>query len=101
MIKLDENKLKRLHSANELLDREHGKRGTETRGEFEKEAIAYYYGEILKEKRKELKLTQEQLGEKTGLKRSYIAKIEKGETDMQISNFIRIAQALGLKLSLL
>jgi ribosome-binding protein aMBF1 (putative translation factor) len=101
MIKLDENKLKKLHNANELLDRKYGKRGTETRSEFEKEAIAYYYGEILKEKRKELKLTQEQLGEKTGLKRSYIAKVEKGETDIQISSFIRITQALGLRFSLL
>ena len=100
MIQLDENKLKKLHSASELLNNKYGKRGTPERDVFEKEAIAYYYGEILRDKRKELKLTQESLAEKVGLKRSYIAKIEKGETDLQISSLVRLANALGLKLSL-
>ncbi|MDH6356109.1 HTH-type transcriptional regulator/antitoxin HipB [Dysgonomonas sp. PH5-45] len=97
MRKIDATKLK---NANTLLDAKYGKEGTASRDEFNKEAIAYYYGEILKEKRKELNLTQEQLSEKVGLKRSYIAKIEKGATDMQMSSFVRIAQALGLKLLL-
>ena len=97
MRKIDTSKL---HDASEILDAKYGKEGTASREEFNKEAIAYYYGEILKEKRKELNLTQVELSKKVGLKRSYIAKIEKGETDMQISSFIRIAEALGLKLSL-
>ncbi len=97
MRKIDVNKL---NNANILLDAKYGKEGTASRDEFKKEAISYYYGEILREKRKELKLTQEQLSEKVGLKRSYIAKIEKGATDMQISSFVRIAEALGLRLSL-
>lgn len=97
MKKLDVSKL---NNADDLLDAKYGKEGSVSRDEFKKEAIAYYYGEILKERRKELHLTQERLAEKVGLKRSYIAKIEKGETDMQISSFVRIAQALGLKLSL-
>lgn len=92
--------MSKLHSANELLNDKYGKRGTPGRDEFEKEAIAYYYGEILRDKRKELKLTQESLAEKVGLKRSYIAKIEKGETDLQISSLVRLANALGLKFSL-
>ena len=97
MRKIDTSKL---HNATDLLDSKYGKEGTSTREEFDKEAIAFYYGEILREKRKELHLTQESLAQKVGLKRSYIAKIEKGETDMQISSFIRIAQALGLSISL-
>ena len=90
----------KLHNASELLDAKYGKEGTDSREVFNKEAISYYYGEILKERRKEMRLTQEQLSEKVGLNRSYIAKIEKGETDMQMSSFIRIAEALGLKLTL-
>jgi Predicted transcriptional regulator with C-terminal CBS domains len=90
----------KLHNASELLDAKYGKEGTDSRDVFNKEAISYYYGEILKERRKEMRLTQEQLSEKVGLNRSYIAKIEKGETDMQMSSFIRIAEALGLKLTL-
>ena len=90
----------KLHNADNLLNEKYGKEGTASREEFNKEAISYYYGEVLKGKRKELRLTQEKLSEKTGLKRSYIAKIEKGETDMQISSFVRIAEALGLKFTL-
>ena len=97
MRKIDTSKL---HNANDLLNAKYGKEGTASREVFNKEAISYYYGEILKEKRKELQLTQEQLSKKVGLKRSYIAKIEKGETDMQISSFVRIAEALGLRFSL-
>ena len=97
MRKIDTSKLK---NANTLLDAKYGKEGTASRDEFNKEAIAYYYGEILKERRKELNLTQEGLAEKSGLKRSYIAKIERGATDMQISSLFRIANALGLNLSL-
>ena len=94
MKKIDTSKL---HSVDVLLDAKYGKEGSTTREDFNKEAITFYYGEILKNRRKELHITQETLAEKVGLKRSYIAKIEKGETDMQISSFIRVAEALGLK----
>jgi ribosome-binding protein aMBF1 (putative translation factor) len=90
----------KLHNFSDLLDEEYGKRGTKPRAEFEKKAISYYYGEMLKGKRKELRLTQEQLSEKTGLKRSYIAKIEQGKTDMQISSLVRLSRALGLNFAL-
>ena len=96
-----EIKTSKLRKASDLLGNKYGKEGSASREEFKKEAIAYYYGEILKEKRKELNLTQEELSKRVGLKRSYISKIEKGETDMQISSFIRIPEALGLKFSLI
>lgn len=56
------------------------------------------FAEILRSRRKELNLTQEELAKKIGKKRAYIARIEKGETDMQLSSFISISQALGIKL---
>ena len=91
----------KLYDASDLLDFKYGKEGTESREEFNKASIAFYYGTILKEKRIELNLTQESLAEKAGLKRSYIAKVEKGKTDIQISSLIRITQALGINVSLL
>lgn len=97
---IDKTKLARLHNTSEMLDRKYGERGSETREEFQKKAIAFYYGEMLKDRRKELHITQESLAEKVGIKRSYISRIEKGETDMQMSSFIRIAEALGLKFTL-
>lgn len=100
MTTIDKTKLSKLHNTSKMLDYKYGERGTETRDEFQKKAIAFYFGEMLRDRRKELHLTQENLAEKAGIKRSYIARIEKGETDMQISSFIRIAEALGLKFTL-
>ena len=42
----------------------------------------------------------EQLGERIGKKREYISSLEQGKTDMQLSTFMLIAKALGLKFSL-
>jgi len=97
MRKLDENKLAKLHTAGELLDRKYGEIGTEFRTSFHEKSIAWYYGEKLRDRRKELKITQQELAEKVGTARSYIARVEKGETDIQISSFFRIARALGIE----
>ena len=97
---LDPAKLAKLHDTNAILDRKYGVRGTDTRTAFEERAIARYYAEILRDRRKELKITQQQLADQIGKDRSYIAYLERGETDMQLSNFFRISSALGLGFSL-
>ena len=48
-----------------------------------------------------MNITQQELSERTGLKRAYISRIERGETDMQLSSLIRISQALNLKFGLM
>ena len=63
-----------------------------------KEGTLSEFAEIIRSRRKALYLTQKELAEKVGKKRTYIARIEKGETDMQLSSFISISQALGIKL---
>lgn len=100
MIQLNPEKIAKLHNADELLDRKYGKRGTATRTAFEEKALSRYYAEILKERREELHLTQEELAKKTGKERSYISRIERGETDMQLSSFLGISNALGLQFRL-
>lgn len=89
-----------LSTANDDLDSCYGKRGTKTREEFETKAEAWYYGEILRERRKELGITQKELAERIGRERTYINRIERGDTDMQLSSFLRIASALGISLQL-
>ena len=54
----------------------------------------------LKELRTAAGLTQQQLADKVNVPRSYISKIERGENDMQMSSFLRIAGALGLNVQL-
>lgn len=99
-IKLDAQKLSKLPSFNEKLDREYGQKGTMRRETFDAKARAWYYAEVLKDARKAAGITQKQLAERIGKERSYIALLEKGETDMQLSTFLMISEAVGLKVAL-
>ena len=99
-IKLDAKKLSQLPSFNEKLDREYGQKGTMQRETFDAKARAWYYAEVLKDARKAAGITQKQLAERIGKERSYIALLEKGETDMQLSTFLMISEAVGLKVAL-
>jgi len=92
-------KLNKLKTAKQLLDNEFGKEGSKTRKKFKEEAYSYYLSEILKSRRLELKLSQEQLAKKVGKKRPYISRVENGE-DVRISNFVQIAMALKLNFDL-
>ncbi|MCX6280043.1 MAG: helix-turn-helix transcriptional regulator [Bacteroidetes bacterium] len=74
----------------ELLEREHGKIGTDSRNEYEEKAQMFIVSEMLKEARKESKMTQEQLAEKAGTKKSYISRIENAKGNIQLSTLIRI-----------
>jgi DNA-binding XRE family transcriptional regulator len=100
-MKFNEEKLAKLRRADEHFDERYGKPGTQSRTDFENKALAWYYGEVLRDKRKELKITQKQLAERVGKKREYIASLEKGETDMQLSTFFNISQALGMRFVLM
>ncbi len=83
----------------EEIDKRFGKKGTESREKFRDEAFSYYFGEIIKNRRKELKLSQNDLAEMIGKKRPYISRIENGE-DIKMSNFVLIANALNLSINL-
>ncbi|MFI3322355.1 MAG: helix-turn-helix transcriptional regulator [Rikenellaceae bacterium] len=98
--KLDSQKLAQLSTMNELLDQKFGDKSSASRTEFEAKSRAWYYGEVLKDARKSAGITQKELAEKIGKKREYIAMLERGETDMQLSTFILITEALGLHFSL-
>ena len=88
-----------LINANDEIDKRFGKQGTESREKFREKAFSYYFGEIIKNRRKELKLSQNDLAEMIGKKRPYISRIENGE-DIRISNFVLIANALNLSINL-
>ncbi len=100
MTKLNEEKLAKLKTSSQHLDEKYGPEGTPSREEFEAKAKAWYFAELLRDERKRQKLTQQQLGERIGKKREYISALEQGQTDMQLSTFMLIANALGLRFSL-
>ncbi len=86
-------------NAKELIEERFGKEGTESREKFREGAFSYYFGEIIRDRRKKLKLSQEDLAKIIGKKRPYISRIENGE-DIRLSNFSLIANALNLSISL-
>ena len=88
-----------LKNASEIIDKRYGKRGTESREKFRDDAFSFYFGEIIRNRRKELKLSQNDLAELIGKKRPYISRIENGE-DLRLSNFTLIANALNLSIQL-
>ena len=97
---LNTQKLSALPTAEELIEKKYGQAGSQTREDFDAKALSWYYAEVLRDARKASGLTQQQLADKIGKKREYIAQLEKGETDMQLSTFLLISQAVGLSLSL-
>ncbi|WP_271424940.1 helix-turn-helix domain-containing protein [Aequorivita sinensis] len=86
-------------NAKELIANRYGKEGTKEREKFREDAFSYYFGEIIKSRRKELHMSQEDLADKVGKKRPYISRIENGE-DIRLSNFALLANALGLSIEL-
>ena len=98
MRKFDMGKVIKLPTANDMLDEKYGKFGTESRAEFDAKALAWYYGQLIRDRRKDLKLTQREVAEKIRREQTYIARVEKGKTDLQLSSFFRIAAVLGIQL---
>jgi len=88
-------------SFDELLDIKYGKIGAKKRDDFEERAQYFVISEMLKEARKEAQLTQVQLAEKIGTKKSYISRLENGKCDIQLSTLYRIFESgLGLQVNL-
>jgi DNA-binding XRE family transcriptional regulator len=92
---------KNIKTFDELVELEHGKIGTDSRNKYEESAQMFIVSEMLKSARKEANLTQEQLAEKAGTKKSYISKLENAKGNIQLSTLIRIfEQGLNKKIGL-
>ena len=86
-------------NAKGLIAKRYGKEGSKEREEFRENAFSYYFGEIIKNRRKELQMSQENLAEKVGKKRPYISRNENKE-DIRLSNFALLANDIGLWIKL-
>lgn len=100
---MDKNeKIRNTKNFDELLDAEYGTIGSEKRDDFEKKAQYFIISETLKEARREAKMTQEQLANKVGTKKSYISRLENGKCDIQLSTLYRIFEfGLGKRVNLI
>ena len=84
----------------ELLDAEYGTPGTPERERFDADAAAFCLAETLKDERHKAELTQQQLAERIGTKKTYISRLENGKADVQLNTLYRIFEGLGRKVSL-
>ena len=74
----------------ELIEKEHGSIGSDSRNEYEEKAQMFIVSEMLRAARNEANLTQEELAIKAGTKKSYISKIENAKGNIQLSTLIMI-----------
>lgn len=87
--------MKNIIDFEDILAEKYGRKGTERRDKYDADSLAFRLGVMLKEARKEANLTQEELAEKTGTKKSYISRIERGSSDIQISTYYKLIE-IGL-----
>ena len=89
-----------LTSLDVLTDEVFGKRGTTKRDAMEKrlqeEVNAYFVGEAIRKMRQAQNLTQEELGERIGVQKAQISRLEKGKSVITLPTMSRIFQALGV-----
>ena len=95
---MENRKLKKT-SLEVLIDKHIGQVGTEKRDAFEYELQLDIIGETIKNVRKERNLTQQQLGELVGVKKSQISKIENSLTDARFETILKVFKALNAKVN--
>ena len=81
-------------------DAEYGNPGTQEREQFDADAAAFCLAETLKAERLKAGLTQEQLAERIGTKKTYISRLENGKADVQLNTLFRIFEGLGRRVYL-
>ena len=92
---------KNIKTFSQHLESRYGEKGTEKRTDFEIKAKSFAIGELIKEERKLAHLTQEQLADKIGAKKSFISRIENGHSDIQLSTLYKLIEfGLGRKVNL-
>ena len=93
------NKKLNLTPIEDLIAEDFGKVGTPERDTFEMECDAFIIGEQLKDERLKAGLTQEELAEKIGTKKSFISRVEKGRADIQLSTLVKVFRGVGREIS--
>ncbi len=93
-----------LISADELTDRVFGKIGTPKRDAMEaqlaREVRAHEVARAIKRARLERNMTQDELGERIGVRKAQICKLESGKCSPTMNTIIRVFEALGVPATL-
>lgn len=82
------------YSLSEMKDKYIGKVGTKERDEYEYELRMDVLGRMIKTARQHQNLTQEQLGQLVGVKKSQISKLESSANSATIDTILKVFKAL-------
>jgi ribosome-binding protein aMBF1 (putative translation factor) len=85
-------KMKNPKTINDHFDQKYGKPGAKSRTNFEQNAELFLIAELIRDKRKEAKMTQQELADKLNVKRTYISKLERAVGDVRVSTLRRIVE---------
>ncbi len=86
----------KFYTEDEALDKVIGVKGTPERQEYDAQMQEFLIGEAIRQARQSRELTQEQLGELVGVKKSQISKIENG-CNVTFSTVARLFNAMNIK----
>ena len=93
----------KLTTLDEMIDRDLGPIGTPERDKFEaqlaEELHAYHVGKAIKQAREAQHLTQAQLGERMGVHKAQICRLESGKS-ITLASMMRVFKALGVQATL-
>lgn len=84
----------------DMFTEDFGELGTPERNDFELSCDAFIIGERLKAERMKIGMTQQQLAEKIGTKKSFISRVENGHADIQLSTLSKIFNGLGRRVAI-
>ena len=83
-----------------VMDATYGKPGSQEREEFLDEARTFYTAQLIRDTRKDAKITQAELARRLNVTKSYISRIENGLITPSVTVFYRIIDALGLRIEI-
>ncbi len=87
--------MKNITDFEDILNEKYGKKGTTSRDKYDADSLAFRLGVMLKEARNDAMITQDELAKRTGTKKSYISRIERGQSDIQFSTYYKLIE-IGL-----
>jgi HTH-type transcriptional regulator / antitoxin HipB len=89
----------RVYSLDEMIDKHVGKKGTAEREKFDYELNMRRMGRMIKEARKQRKLTQSELGKLVGVQKAQISKLERGANSATIGSILKVFKALQAEIN--
>jgi len=93
--------MKNITDFEDILKEKYGEKGKSSRDKYDADSLAFRLGVMLKEARNDAMMTQDELAKRTGTKKSYISRIERGMSDIQISTYYKLIEiGLGKQLNI-